>query len=189
VFVLAHNLFSHTLIFFPPLNITTQKHSNAGIFGTQSEDEQGPIKGNIDDWERVLDVNIRAPMIWTKHFANTLIDNKRGGTIINIGDAEGSHTGPHHPVYAASKHALRGWSLACYEKLRHQGIAVVHLAPGNVSGTHMMSQTEKAAGHQGAISPEDVAEACLFALHLKDAVPVEIELKALRGEATAMATE
>lgn len=66
---------------------------------------------------------------------------------------------------------------------------MVHLAPGNVSGTHMMSQTEKAAGHQGAISPEDVAEACLFALHLKDAVPVEIELKALRGEATAMATE
>lgn len=32
------------------------------------------------------------------------------GWIINIGDVEATHTGPHHPAYAASKHGMRGWA-------------------------------------------------------------------------------
>lgn len=80
--------------------------------------------------------------------------------------------------------AMRGWSLASYEKLRHRGVRVVLVEPGNVrreeSGAH--GATEKGAGGQGAISVGDVAEAVLFALRVSgnNAVPAEIVLKALR---------
>jgi NAD(P)-dependent dehydrogenase (short-subunit alcohol dehydrogenase family) len=49
---------------------------------------------------------------------------KGEGYIINITDVESSHTGPHHPAYAASKWALAGFSHACYEALRPYGIKV-----------------------------------------------------------------
>lgn len=37
------------------------------------------------------------------------------GIIINMADVEATHTGPRHPAYATSKHALRGFSKSCYE--------------------------------------------------------------------------
>lgn len=93
---------------------------------------------------------------------------------------EGVHTGPHHAVYAASKAGLYGFTMACYENLRDSGIKVVHIAPGNVSGTKMAEATKKGGG-QGAIDPEDVAEACLFAFRLsKNAVPAQMEIKAVQ---------
>jgi hypothetical protein len=39
-------------------------------------------------------------------------------------DVEAYHTGPHHPSYAASKYALRGFSHSCYELLRDKGVKV-----------------------------------------------------------------
>lgn len=50
------------------------------------------------------------------------------GVIINIADVEATHTGPRHPAYAASKHALRGWSQSCYEVLSQ--LAGVHWPAG-----------------------------------------------------------
>ncbi len=78
---------------------------------------------------------------------------------------------------------MRGWSLASYEKLRHRGVRVVLVEPGNVRREESRAHgaTEKEGG-QGAISAGDVAEACLFALRVShnNAVPAEIVLKALR---------
>ncbi len=37
------------------------------------------------------------------------------GWIVNICDFEATHTGPHHPAYAATKYALRGFSKSSYE--------------------------------------------------------------------------
>ena len=106
---------------------------------------------------------------------------KGDGYIINIGDVEGVHSGPHHAAYAASKAGLYGYTMACYENLRDSGVKVVHVAPGNVRGTHMAEATEKEGG-QGAIDPEDVAEACLFAFRLsKNAVPAQMEIKAVQA--------
>jgi len=106
------------------------------------------------------------------------------GHIINIGDVEGSHSGPHHPAYAASKAGLRGWSNACYEALRDKGVHVTLIEPGNVEGTKMNQETDK-AGDQGAIQADDVAQACLFAFRVsKNCVPSEIMLKAVKHNAS-----
>ena len=150
--------------------------NNAGVFGS---DEQGPLKGNPDEWHEIIHVNLNAPMVLTRHLAPKMVD-KGHGWIINIGDVEGSHSGPHHAVYAASKAGLRGFSMSCYEALRDKGVHVTLIEPGNIKGTKMMEETGKAAG-QGAIDPDDVAQACLFAFRVSEnCVPSEIVLKALK---------
>jgi short-subunit dehydrogenase len=87
-------------------------------------------------------------------------------------------------VYAASKAGLRGFSNACYEALRDKGVRVTLIEPGNIKGTKMLEETDKAAG-QGTIEPDDVAQACLFAFRVsKNCVPSEIQLKALKPNAS-----
>lgn len=157
--------------------------NNAGVFGPSGE-EQGPLKGNPDDWHEVIHTNLNAPMVLTRHLAPKMVEKGRG-YIINIGDVEGSHSGPHHAVYAASKAGLRGFSMSCYESLRDKGVHVTLIEPGNIKGTKMMEETEKASGHQGAIEPDDVAQACLFAFRVSEnCVPSEIVLKALKPNAS-----
>ena len=152
--------------------------NNAGVFGPSGE-EQGPLKGNPDEWDSVLKTNLSAPMRLTRILAPKMVD-KGNGYILNIGDVEGLHSGPHHAVYAASKAGLRGFSMACYESLHDKGVKVSLVSPGNVTGTAMAQETSKAGG-QGAIAPEDVAEACMFAFRLSDnCVPSEIVLKAVK---------
>lgn len=152
--------------------------NNAGIFGPSGE-EQGPLKGNPDEWDTVLKTNLSAPMRITRMIAPKMVQ-KGDGYILNIGDVEGLHSGPHHAVYAASKAGLRGFSMSCCELLRDKGIKVCLISPGNIKGTSMAEGTTKSGG-QGAIAPEDVAEACLFAFRLSDnCVPSEVVLKALK---------
>ncbi|PSC76482.1 reverse transcriptase [Micractinium conductrix] len=153
--------------------------NNAGILGSKVAEETGPLKGNPDDWDRVMKVNALAPMRLIRALAPKMCDNGEGW-IINISDVEAVHEGPHHAAYAASKHALRGFGLSAYEALRKHNVKVVDLAPGNVAKTGMAEKSDMHAG-QGAILPEDVAEAVLFCFRLsKNAVPEEIVLKALK---------
>ncbi|KAL4435881.1 hypothetical protein ABPG77_000643 [Micractinium sp. CCAP 211/92] len=153
--------------------------NNAAIFGSHKAEELGPLKGNPDDWDRVMKVNALAPMRLIRSLAPKMCD-KGEGWIINIGDVEAVHEGPHHPAYAASKFALRGFGLSAYEALRKHNVRVVDIAPGNVAQTGMADKSDMHGG-QGAFNPDDVAEAVLFCFRLsKNAVPEEIVLKAVK---------
>ena len=158
--------------------------NNAGIFGPSAAEEQGPLKGNPDEWAKVINTNLTSVMRLTRHLAPKMVEKGSPAVIINIGDVEGLHTAPQHAVYAASKAGLRSFSLSCYEKLRDKNVSVVHIAAGNVEGTDMVSAKE---GGQGSMTAEDVAEACLFVFRLSDnCVPEEIVLKAMKsGTASA----
>lgn len=156
--------------------------NNAGEFGPSGE-EQGPIKGDPNEWDRVMKVNLMGPMRLTRHFAPKMVD-KGDGFLINIGDVEGLHTGPRHPAYAASKHGLRGYSLSAYENLRDKGVKVCLVTAGNVHSTGMAEATDKTHAGQGEISPEDIAEACLFCFRVSgNCVPSEVVLKAVQPHA------
>ncbi|EFN53250.1 hypothetical protein CHLNCDRAFT_137162 [Chlorella variabilis] len=153
--------------------------NNAGIFGSHQAEELGPLKGNPDDWDRVMKVNALAPMRLIRALAPKMAE-KGSGWIINVGDVEAIHEGPHHAAYAASKYALRGFGLSAYESLRQHNVKVVDIAPGNVKDTGMAKKSDMHGG-QGAIAPEDVAEAVLFCFRCSaNCVPEEIVLKALK---------
>ncbi|KAL4429337.1 hypothetical protein ABPG77_005111 [Micractinium sp. CCAP 211/92] len=147
---------------------------NAGVFVGGPDD---PLKGNPDEWERMFKVNVLAPMRLVRQLAPKMCD-KGSGWIICIGDVESVHTGPSHPAYAASKYALRGFCKSTYEALRDKGVHVMNIAAGNVRGTAMAEKTAKQGG-QGAVDPQDIAEAVLLGLRVSpNCVPEEIVLKA-----------
>lgn len=142
--------------------------NNAGIFGGGNA-----LDGDPDAWANVLAVNALAPMRLIRRLAPKMVERERG-TIVNIGSiaAIESMRGP--AVYAASKFALRGFSLSSYERLREHGIKVVLVNPGYVA-------TEMAADHprrDRMMTPEDVAAAALLAVTTSPACcPQEITLR------------
>ncbi|KAL4458667.1 hypothetical protein ABPG75_013532 [Micractinium tetrahymenae] len=149
---------------------------NAGVFVGGPDD---PLKGNPDEWDRMFKVNALAPMRLVRQLAPKMCDKastQGSGWIICIGDVEAVHTGPSHAAYAASKYALRGFCKSAYEALRDKGVHVMNIAAGNVRGTAMAEETAKQGG-QGAIDPQDIAEAVLLALRVSpNCVPEEINL-------------
>eukprot|EP00887_Chlorella_sp_A99_P006576 scaffold3.g6576.t1 len=135
---------------------------------------------DLADPQAVDKVNAAAPMRMIRAFAPKMA-SKGDGAIISIGDVEAMHTGPSHPAYAASKYALRGFTLSAYEALRHHGIKVCNIAAGNVGDTAMAAKTSKQAGGQGQVDAADVIESVLLVFRLsKNAVPEELVIKALR---------
>lgn len=72
------------------------------------------ITGNPDDWETMFALNVHAPMRLTRRFAPVM--QQRGvGTIVNIGSIAAVEPMTASCAYAATKYALRGWSLSCYQ--------------------------------------------------------------------------
>lgn len=77
---------------------------------------------------------------------------------------------------AHTKHALRGWSLSCYQTLRGHGIKVVLINPAFVD-------TEMTAGVQGAdrskmLTVDDIADTAMLAIRTSPACcPEEITLR------------
>ena len=144
--------------------------NNAGAFvdGTA-------LAGDFGEWEGGLRLNVLAPMHLTRRLAPAMVERERG-TIINLGSVAAIEGMEAAGAYATTKHALRGWSLSCYQALRKHGIKVVLINPGFVD-------TDMTAGVEGAdrsrmLAPEDVAEAAMLAVRTRPACcPEEITLR------------
>ena len=63
-----------------------------------------------DEWDVVLDVNLRGMFLCTKHVARQLIAQQRGGRIVNISSQGGKSGFPYASAYVASKHGVIGFT-------------------------------------------------------------------------------
>jgi short-subunit dehydrogenase len=144
--------------------------NNAGMAVTGNADE-----GDPDEWDRLMALNVSAPMRLTRRLAPAMIE-RESGTIINLGSVAALEGMQGAGAYATSKFALRGWSLSCYQRLRGYGIKVVLLNPAFVD-------TELVSGFGGAIrermlQPGDIAQAAMLAVTTSPACcPEEINLR------------
>ncbi len=84
-------------------------------------------KGEIDDWERMLDTNVKGLLYVSRFFLPSL---KRGGQVINIGSIAGKEVYPGGNVYCASKHAVDALSKAMRIELLERDIKVSQICPG-----------------------------------------------------------
>merc|ERR1719373_441503 len=109
----------------------------------------------------------------TRHLAPHMVE-KQSGVILNIGSiAAIEPMSGDHAAYAASKHALRGWSTSIYNTLRHQNVKVMLINPAYVN-TKMASSVPNTIP-DNMIRPSDVAEVALLPLRVSQAcVPTEI---------------
>lgn len=85
--------------------------------------------GIYDDWERMIDTNIKGLLIVSRAIIPLMLKNG-SGHIINIGSIAGKETYLKGNVYCASKHAVDSISKGMRIDLLEQNIKVTHIAPG-----------------------------------------------------------
>ncbi|MEW6623295.1 MAG: 3-oxoacyl-[acyl-carrier-protein] reductase [Bacillota bacterium] len=121
-----------------------------------------------DDWDQVLDINLKGVFNCTKHCINKMIKIKKG-SIINISSIVGIAGNPGQTNYAASKAGVIGFSKSLAKEVGSRGIRVNCVAPGFIATdmtkklpqeTVEMIKKQISLGYLGA--PEDVAELVAF---------------------------
>lgn len=86
-------------------------------------------KGVIDDWEKMIDTNIKGLLYVTRAIAPLMVARNRGH-IFNIGSIAGKEVYENGNVYCASKSAVDALSKSMRIDLLKNNIKVTHIAPG-----------------------------------------------------------
>jgi len=91
---------------------------------------RGPIdEGLIDDWDRMIDTNIKG-LLYVSRAVIPFLKMNQSGHIFNLGSVAGKEVYPGGNVYCASKHAVDALSKAMRIDLVNYGIKVTNIAPG-----------------------------------------------------------
>ena len=119
---------------------------------------------NIDDWETMVDTNIKGLMYCTRALLPQMV-KRDSGHIVNIGSTAGTWPYPGGNVYGATKAFVQQLSRNLRADLIGSKVRVTNLAPGmaesEFSNVRFKGDTEQAAKvYQGteALRPEDIAE-------------------------------
>jgi NAD(P)-dependent dehydrogenase (short-subunit alcohol dehydrogenase family) len=87
------------------------------------------LETTAQDYDAVMDINLRAAYFLTRAVAKGLVAEGRPGSLINISSQMGHVGGRDRAVYSATKHALEGMSKAMAIEWGPQGIRVNTLCP------------------------------------------------------------
>jgi glucose 1-dehydrogenase len=85
-----------------------------------------------EDYDRVLDVNLKGVFFTTQYFVRHLTEGKRPGKIINISSVHEELSFPHFASYCASKGGLRMLTRTLSVELAPLGITINNVAPGAI---------------------------------------------------------
>ena len=169
----------HTLSFdvrdkevvFEKINSLPEKFQKIDILINNAGNAHGlnPIQdGNIDDWDAMLDINVKGLLYVSKAIFPKMI-SQGTGHIINIGSTAGKEVYPNGNVYCASKYAVDALNQAMRIDLNKHGIRVGAVNPGltqtEFSEVRFKGDTEKAKSvYEGfqALRPEDIADIIRF---------------------------
>jgi NAD(P)-dependent dehydrogenase (short-subunit alcohol dehydrogenase family) len=102
---------------------------------------RGPVERNTpEDLGRVVDVNLRAPIVLTRLALPHL--RRGGGAIVNVASIAGRIPVPEEATYSATKFGLRAFTFALAEELAGSGITVSAVSPGPVETGFIMDDLE-----------------------------------------------
>jgi len=88
---------------------------------------------SFEDWNAVLDVNLRGPFLGTKHAGRQMIDQGGGGRIINIASQAAKSAVPLAGAYVSSKHGLVGLTRTAALELGEHDITVNAVCPNHIT--------------------------------------------------------
>jgi serine 3-dehydrogenase len=125
-------------------------------------------EGKKEDWDEMIDTNIKGLAFVTRHVIPLMVKRK-SGHIINIGSTAGHEVYPGGNIYAATKFAVKALSQSTRLDVLDKGIKVTSIDPGMVetefSIVRFRGNKERAKSvYKGLkpLSPKDVAETALF---------------------------
>lgn len=136
-------------------------------------------EGILDDWERMIDTNIKGLLYVTRIISPGMVARK-SGHIINIGSIAGREVYAKGNVYCATKHAVNALSTAMRLDMVEYGIKVTQVSPGAVETEFSVvrfkgdeSRADKVYEGFEPLSAEDIADAILYAISAPDHVDVQ----------------
>jgi NAD(P)-dependent dehydrogenase (short-subunit alcohol dehydrogenase family) len=143
--------------------------NNAGIMFERTISDIDP-----DEWDRMVAVNLRAPLFLSQA-ALPSMRKRGGGSIINIGSIEGLAANPMHAAYCATKAGIHGLTRAMALDLGADGIRCNAIAPGwiasDLSDNYLSAQKDPVAAREaldrlhpvGRLGrPSDVGDLAVF---------------------------
>lgn len=143
----------------------------------------------IDDWDRMIDVNIKG-VLYGIAAALPYMKQQKAGHIINVSSVAGHKVGPGFAVYAATKHAVRALSEGLRQEVKPYNIRTTVISPGAVATELPSSVTDPDSAErirkfyaEVAIPADSFARAVAFAMSQPEDVDVnEILFRPTRQE-------
>ena len=140
---------------------------------------------SVEQLDRALAVNLRAPMVLARSVASGMIERRRGGHLVFVSSMSGKAASPGGSVYSATKFGLRGFALGLRQDLRRHTIGVSTVFPGFIRDAGMFADTgAKLPSYVATRTPDDVARAILDAIE-HDRGEVDVAPLSVRAGAAA----
>lgn len=166
---------------FSAINSLPEDWKNIDVLINNAGNAHGldPISdGNIDDWNAMLDGNIKG-LLYVSQPIIKLMKNRGNGQIINISSVAARQTYANGVVYCASKKAVDVISEGMRIELTEFGIRVTNIQPGAVetdfSKVRFKGDDERAAtvyaGYEPLL-PEDIADTIAYCINVPERVSI-----------------
>jgi NAD(P)-dependent dehydrogenase (short-subunit alcohol dehydrogenase family) len=137
------------------------------------------VKISRSDQDRMVSVNLRAPIELARMAAAQMAQQPDGGIIINIASASVRRAASGESIYAATKAGLLAFTRGCAAEFRHYGVRTSVIAPG-LTDTSFIPQNKR-LDRSAMLQPDDVAAAVLAVVKAPVRMcPVEIVLEPAR---------
>lgn len=146
-------------------------------------------QGVIDDWERMIDTNIKG-LLYVTRLVSPIMVGRKSGHVINIASIAGKDVYPNGNVYCATKHAVDALSKGMRLDLLPYGIKVTQICPGAVETEFSIvrfkgDQTRADKVYEGftPLYAENIADAIYFAINQ----PAHVDIQDMLVMPTAQA--
>jgi NAD(P)-dependent dehydrogenase (short-subunit alcohol dehydrogenase family) len=157
----VERLISDSIAHFGNLDIVI---NNAGIY---------PLASILDmtdeQWDTVLDANLRSVFLCTQLAARWWVEQGRGGAVVNVSSIEAENPAPLHSHYVAAKSAVTMFTQATALELGPYQIRVNSISPGLIWREGLDQEWPEGVERYQKVVPlgrlgrfEDVADACMF---------------------------
>ena len=133
--------------------------NNAGI-----SERKSPYELTVDDWDRIINTNLRGMFLCSREAAKVMRKHKRG-SIVNISSTRAIMSEPDSEAYAASKGGIAALTHALAASFSPDNIQVNCISPGwietgDYSNLRNIDHTQHFSQRVG--TPDDIARACLY---------------------------
>lgn len=146
--------------------------NNAGVLIAKPFEEL-----SLDDWDTIMNTNVRSLYLMTRAVLPAM-RRRQEGSIVNVASLAGRNGFAGGTAYAASKHAVLGFSRSLMLETRKDNIRVIAICPGSVATSMLQEQPMLKSEPQRILQPDDVAATIVHAVGLPDRAMVsELDIR------------
>ena len=134
------------------------------------------IELSVEEWDATMATNLRSLYLVTRAVLPGMLERK-SGIVVNVASLAGKNPLVGGTAYAASKHAVLGFSKSLMLEVRKDGVRVLAICPGSVN-TALIRNIRSPSREGEMLEPDDVAQAILDAVRMPARATVsEIDIR------------